>query len=438
MKISTKYILFVVIVHLAALVLSFFVFIEEKWIFLVAEAFILISIYISWQIYQQLIQPLNLLVQGAEAIADRDFNTSFIETGTYEMDKLIKVYNRMMDELRIERTKQQEQHFFLEKLIHTSPTGIMVLDYDGKIEQVNPMAANLLDIAVEKLVDKQINEMDHPVLLKLNIMQSGESAMVKMAAATYKVHKSHFMDRGFPRLFVMIEVLTAEILEAEKNAYGKVIRMMAHEVNNTIGPVNSIMDSALKKISSIQGETSLSEALQIAVDRNTNLNNFMRNFADLVRLPPPRKQKVDLMAILMSTARLMETRAGEKKICFNYPDHTTAFFISADQQQLEQVLINIIKNAMESIEEAGEINFKIDPASRTLVISDTGNGIDNELAQDLFKPFFSTKKDGQGIGLTLIREVLYNHGFNFSLKTIDEPPNLNGQQKKHTNFTIHF
>src|SRR5687767_6169051 len=108
MKISTKYILFVVLIHLAALVLSYFVFIDAKWIFLVSEAVILISIYLCWQIYLQLIRPLNLLVQGAEAIADRDFNTSFLETGSYEMDKLIKVYNRMMEELRVERTKQQE------------------------------------------------------------------------------------------------------------------------------------------------------------------------------------------------------------------------------------------------------------------------------------------------------------------------------------------
>ncbi|RYY26753.1 MAG: HAMP domain-containing protein [Chitinophagaceae bacterium] len=437
MKISTKYILFVVIVHLAALVLSFFVFIDEKWIFLVAEAFILVSIYISWKIYQQLIQPLNLLVQGAEAIADRDFNISFLETGNYEMDKLIKVYNRMMNELRIERTKQQEQHYFLEKLIHTSPTGIMVLDFDGKIDQVNPMAANLLGIQFEKLINNHINSLDHPVMLKLNNMQSGGSATVKMAAATFKVHKSHFMDRGFPRYFVMIEVLTAEILEAEKNAYGKVIRMMAHEVNNTIGPVNSIMHSALKKISTMQGERPLSEALQIAVDRNSNLNIFMRNFADLVRLPPPQKQIVDLLPVVMSSARLMASRTGDKKIKFNYPVNNVPAFITADQQQIEQVLINIIKNAMESIEDAGEINFIINSDSRILIISDTGKGIDEELSQNLFKPFFSTKKDGQGIGLTLIREVLHNHGFNFSLKTIHEPTPEN-PLKKHTDFTIHF
>jgi len=431
MKIRTKYILFIVTVHLVALVLSFFVFAEEKWIFLVSEVFILISIYISWQIYQQSIQPLKLLVQGADAIVDRDFNIRFVETGSYEMDKLITVYNRMMDELRIERTRQQEQHYFLEKLIHTSPTGIMVLNYDGKIEQVNPMAATLINIHADNLLEKQIEDLDHPVMKRLARMQSGDSTMVTMAAATYKVQKSHFMDRGFPRYFVLIEVLTAEILEAEKNAYGKVIRMMAHEVNNTIGPVNSIMNSAIKKISTLQGETHLSEALGIAVDRNNNLNIFMRNFADLVRLPPPRKEQVDLAAIVLSIGKLMESRGGEKTIDFNYNIPEGAFYVFADRQQMEQVLINVVKNAIESIEQSGVIVFDLNKSNRVLTITDTGKGIDDSLAQKLFKPFFSTKKDGQGIGLTLVREVLYNHGFNFSLKTTVDP-------KKITEFIIQF
>ena len=421
----------IITVHLVALVLSFFVFSEEKWIFLVSEVFIIISIYISWKIYQQSIKPLQLLVQGADAIVDRDFNVRFVETGSYEMDKLITVYNNMMDELRIERTRQQEQHYFLEKLIHTSPTGIMVLNYDGLIEQVNPRGVELIGLAAEHLLDKQIADLDHPLMNKLAAMQSGDSATVTMAAATYKVHKSHFVDRGFPRHFVMIEVLTAEILEAEKNAYGKVIRMMAHEVNNTIGPVNSIMSSAINKLSALQAETPLREALQIAVERNSNLNMFMRNFADLVRLPPPRKEQFDLASTVLAVARLMESRAGEKRIDFICQIPPAPFLVFGDKQQLEQVLINVIKNAIESIDGSGSIAFELDKQSRVLTIADTGKGIDNHLAQNLFKPFFSTKKDGQGIGLTLIREVLYNHNFLFTLKTVSQP-------QKRTEFRIQF
>ncbi|RYG03361.1 MAG: HAMP domain-containing protein, partial [Chitinophagaceae bacterium] len=355
MKIQTKYICFVVVVHAAALILSFFVFQERKWLFLVAEIIILISVLLSWQIYRELIKPLQLLVQGADAIESRDFNIKFVQTGTPEMDKLIGVYNLMIDQLRDERTRQEEQHYFLEKLIHTSPTGILVLDFDGKIHQVNPMALELLDLDEKDVKGRLIEAIDHPIMLKVQQLKPGTSGTINNGAtATFKIHKAHFIDHGFPRHFIMIEVLTAEILEAEKNAYGKVIRMMAHEVNNTIGPVNSIMESASKRFVNDPESANIFEAVQIAINRNNNLNHFMRNFADLVRIPSPTKSMINLNELLMSVGRLMENRNTGKQISFKYQLAEPPLLISADQQQLEQVFINVFKNAMEAIEETGE------------------------------------------------------------------------------------
>ena len=133
-------------------------------------------------------------------------------------------------------------------------------------------------------------------------LKSGESKTVVLnGITTYKLQKSHFIDRGFPRYFIMIEELTAEILAAEKKAYGKVIRMMAHEVNNTVGPVNSIIESALKAPLPWQGANeSLQKALQVAMERNQSLNLFMRNFADVVRLPEPNKKKINLHELIRS------------------------------------------------------------------------------------------------------------------------------------------
>ncbi|MET0242931.1 MAG: ATP-binding protein [Flavitalea sp.] len=419
MKIQTKYICFVVVVHAAALVLSFFVFQERKWLFLVAEIIILFSVLLSWQIYRELIKPLQLLVQGADAIESRDFNIKFVQTGTPEMDKLIGVYNLMIDQLRDERTRQEEQHYFLEKLIQTSPTGILILDFDGKIHQVNPMALGLLGYEEADVKGKMIEAIDHPIMVKVQQLAPGTSGTINNGAtATFKIHKAHFIDHGFPRHFILIEVLTTEILEAEKNAYGKVIRMMAHEVNNTIGPVNSIMESAAKRFVNDPESASIFEAVQIAINRNNNLNHFMRNFADLVRIPSPSKTLINLNEVLLNTSKLMENRSTGKSISFKYLLSDNPFMISADQQQLEQVFINVLKNAMEAIDHTGEIVVASDSARRRIVISDNGKGISLELSSQLFKPFFSTKKDGQGIGLTLIREVLFNHGFDFSLKTI--------------------
>jgi len=421
MKLRTKYLLFVIILHLLTLVLTYFIFQQNTIFFIASEIFIIISLIISWNLYQQLIQPLKSLMQGIDAIRDRDFNVKFLPTGKREVDELIGVYNEMIDQLRIERTSQEQQHFFLEKLIYTSPTGIIILDYDANIQQINPKALQILSIDEKDLINHSVDDLPNHFLKHIKSLKTGETKTIKLGGATtYKLQRAHFIDRGFSRDFIMIEELTAEILAAEKNVYGKVIRMMAHEVNNTIGPVNSIIQSALKTDPLWEGHhsDSLKDALQVALDRNQNLNLFMRNFADLVKLPQANKKRIDLNQLVISVSKLMEIKASEKGIKLELELAQTPFYISADEQQMEQALINIVKNAIESVEENGIVKFKIDVKSRQLIIADTGKGITAEQSEQLFTPFFSTKKDGQGIGLTLVREILINHGFEFSLNTV--------------------
>ncbi|WP_423148666.1 sensor histidine kinase [Rubrolithibacter danxiaensis] len=432
MKLRTKYLLFVLILHLTTLVLTFLIFKENKILFILAEVFILISLYLSWELYKQLLQPLRMLLEGINAITDKDFNVKFLPTGKYEMDQLIHVYNNMIDSLRTERTLQEEQHLFLEKLINTSPTGVIVLDYDNNISQLNPRASEFLGLKNEALINKPVESIEHPVLKEISVLKTGESKIVSInGLESYKCQKSSFIDRGFPRYFIMIEELSAEILVAEKKAYGKVIRMMAHEVNNTIGPVNSIMNSALLIQQQQASHQELQHALQVAIERNNNLNIFMRNLADVVRLPAPDKKLLDINLLLISAGKLLELRAKEKGIEIEFHLSPEPLNLKADIQQLEQAIINIIKNAIDAIEPQtqGRIQIITEFSPPQLIIRDNGKGISEQVEANLFTPFFSTKKDGQGVGLTLIREILMNHRFDFSLKTSDN---------RFTDFSILF
>lgn len=411
----------IALLHGAVLVLSFYVFEDNKLLFLVAEIATLVSIIISWQLYQQLLKPLQTVVDGIEAIKDKDFNVKFLRTGTYEMDRLIDVYNEMMDHLKMERTRQEQQHFFLEKLIHTSPTGILILDFDERVQQANPKACALLNSIEKELVGLPVEAIDHPLMQEIKGLGSGEGKTISPDGVhTYKLQRSRFIDRGFARSFIMMEELTTEILAAEKKAYGKVIRMMAHEVNNTIGPVNSILESALQtKNLWTKAHETLEHALHVAHERNANLNIFMRNFADVVRLPPPDKERIDLNRSLETVVTLFGYKAQEAGIELLFDKPADPLMIDADRQQLEQALINIIKNAMEAIEGNGKIVIVSSPLTRQLTITDSGTGISGEHSEHLFSPFFSTKKNGQGVGLTLVKEILLNHGFPFFLKTIE-------------------
>jgi len=432
MKLRTKYILFVTLLHLLTLGLTYFIFREIMIFFIASEVVIIVSVVIAIQLYRQLIQPLKSLMQGVEAIKDKDFNVKFLPTGKHEVDQLIGVYNDMMDELRTERTRQEQQHFFLEQMIHTSPTGIIILDFDGRVYQVNPMGLAILQAKADDVVGFLVSELTHPLFAQLISLQSGETRVVKPNGInTLKLQKSHFIDRGFARQFIMMEDLTTELLEAEKKVYSKMIRMMAHEVNNTIGPVNSIMGSALNADKLWEGHShnTLKDALQVAIDRNQNLNFFMRDFADLVKLPPANKQRIDLHKLLQNVIALMTIKANERNVSLKSDLSPGEFIVMADEQQMEQALINIVKNAIEAIANSGNITFTTDIGTKKLIITDNGKGISAEESEQMFSPFYSTKKDGQGIGLTLVREIMLSHGFEFSLKTV--APN-------QTEFTIYL
>ncbi|BAV08930.1 PAS domain-containing protein [Filimonas lacunae] len=419
MKLRTKYILFVALLHSIALVLAYIALHEYPLWFIVSEVLVVLSMVIAWHLYRQLITPLKLLMQGAETIQDKDFTVRLLPTASHEMNKLIAIYNQMIDELRKERTLQEQQHLFLHKLINTSPTGIIVLNYDERVQQVNPRAQQLLDSLPAQFLEKVIQ------------LPSGQRSSFSVnGVVTYKLQKSHFIDRGFARHFVMIEELTEEILAAEKKAYGKVIRMMAHEVNNSIGPVNSILQSALSAGSLWQdgGHRPLQHALQVAIDRNYNLNSFMRNYADLVRLPIPVMARINLQQQMHAIALLMEARGQERLVTIQVLANEP-FYIEGDERLLEQVWINVVKNAMEAIGDNGLITLQLCPQQRLLEIIDTGKGISADTAAQLFTPFFSTKRDGQGIGLTLVKEVLLAHGFTFSLQQV---------QEGRTVFTVNF
>jgi two-component system, NtrC family, nitrogen regulation sensor histidine kinase NtrY len=414
MKLNTKYIFFIASIHLAAFIMSYFVFRENKIFFIVSELFILLSIFLSWGLYRQLIQPVQMLASGAEAIADRDFSIKLIPTGQEEVDVLVRVYNQMIEQLRSERLVQAEQHYFLEKLIQTSPIGILILDLDGQFYSLNPRAEALIGLGKKELEQQDLRQIRHPLVEAIVGMEQGTTQVLQTdSAKKFKVHKAGFIDRGFRRSFVTIEELTLEILEAEKKAYGKVIRMMAHEVNNTLGAVNSILDTA----QSLEQNPRLQQAWQVAIERNSNLAQFMTRFADVIRLPLPNLERVDARELLQKAADLMRFKAAERSIHLEMDLGEKPIYFQADRTQMEQVLLNALKNAIEAMSKPGKILLQASDNPILLQIIDEGEGIPAGMEDLLFSPFFSTKDQGQGIGLTLIREILMMHGFDFSLKT---------------------
>ena len=191
--------------------------------------------------------------------------------------------------------------------------------------------------------------------------------------------------------------------------------MMAHEVNNSIGAINSILQTHVEY--NTEENSDERESLEIAIERNNSMGLFMKNFAKVVRLPQPHLEKIEINELLQNIGKLMQSQAKTKNISIEFDLAKNNLFASIDAKQIEQVLVNIIKNSIEAIDYQGIIQITSAESPKTIIIRDNGSGISSENSEKLFTPFFSTKMDGQGVGLTLIREILSNHEAQFSLKT---------------------
>jgi signal transduction histidine kinase len=254
-------------------------------------------------------------------------------------------------------------------------------------------------------------------------LEYGEKHAVDLAdGQKFLCRKLYFMDHGFKHPFYLIEEFSEEIRQAEKAAYGKLIRMMAHEVNNTVGAVNSILSTVLDNQKSFvpDDQDEVIQMLGVAVQRNYRLNRFMQNFSDVVKLPLPEKEPYDLNASLRSVILSLNPVSVERSIRIETEFQEPSPRMVADQSQMEQVFLNIIKNAIDAIGSDGCITVSTQSDPVRITIRDNGPGLSAEARDRLFTPFFSTKTDGQGIGLTLVREILVNHGFQFRLINREE------------------
>jgi two-component system, NtrC family, nitrogen regulation sensor histidine kinase NtrY len=398
---------------------------------LAIEGGLVISAVIGAWLVDRLLRAHALVRESAQLLEESDYTTRFRPTGQAEIDRLIEIYNRMADALRAERVRVREQHHFLQSLLDVSPSGAVILDHDDRVDFLNPAAAALLGPDVRPGVQairerSSLSEVIHAV------DQAASAVVTLPGGRRAKASRGTFMDRGFSRTFLLIEELTEELRQAEKSAYEKLIRMLSHEVNNSVAASNSLLTSCLVLAEQLPGESrlDLEGALHVVMNRTAQLGAFMKAFADVVRLPEPRPGPCDLHDLLRHLGRLMAAEAERRRITI-VMELAPVPEVQLDRTLMEQALVNILKNAIEAADHDGRVVIRTGLADRRtfLQIEDSGPGLPPEVRAHLFTPFFSTKESGQGIGLTLVQEILTRHGFAFTLDGPDGGP---------TSFTIWF
>lgn len=385
--------------------------------FYIGEGLVLFILCYLPFFYRKIVKPLNSIGSGMELLREQDFSSRLSPVGQYEADRIVNVFNRMMEQLKNERLRLREQNNFLDLLIKASPMGVILTTLDEDLSELNPMAQKMLGVRQEDVLGKKMNEIDSPLAAELANVPKGETATVRLNDSNiYRCTHSSFIDRGFQPPFFLIESLTDEVMKAEKKAYEKVIRMIAHEVNNTTAGITSTLDTVEQALSTEEGMDDICDVMRVCTERCFSMSRFITRFADVVKIPEPTLTPVDLNDLAFTCKRFMEGMCADRNIKLRLEIDETLKEVKMDASLFEQVLVNIIKNAAESIEKDGEIIVRtLSPAIVEVV--DNGKGISKETEAKLFSPFFSTKPNGQGIGLIFIREVLMRHGCTFSLRT---------------------
>lgn len=391
------------------------------YLFIAFEGIAILSILLFFVFYRMLLRPYEVIKNGMDLLRQQDFSSRLCPVGYKESDELIHVFNKMIDQLKNERLHVREQNHFLDLLIKDSPQGLIVLDFDNRITQINPSGLRLLGLeSSQNVIGKKLENSGLSLAKVLSELKEGEDEVIRTSGIIlYRCVRSSFMDRGFVHPFILIEELTHEILNIEKKSYENIIRMIAHEVNNSIAAVSStlnvISDSLEQDLSSELSD--VLPAVNASCERCKHLSQFITNFADVVKIPLPHLTQTDLNVLAYSVKNLSDFGSKKKNIKITLLLSDSPCFVHADSIQMEQVLVNLIKNASESILENGEIRIITQKYPLQMIVEDNGPGISEEVRKKLFTPFFTTKPKGQGIGLLFIREVLMNHGFSFSFMT---------------------
>jgi len=395
---------------------------EVGWKFYLVEGVITLSLIYLAYFYRKVVKPLDTIANGMDLLREQDFSSRLKSVGQLEADRIVDIFNRMMQQLKEERLRLREQNHFLDLLISVSPMGVVILTFDGKVSMANKAALQFLEVDTEEdMLDKGMEDLKTPLAEEMSRLPKDTTETIRLSDShIYRCSRLSFVDRGFAHPFFLIESLTSEVMKAEKKAYEKVIRMIAHEVNNSVAGITSTLDTVDDALQTMDDTDDLREVMKVCVERGYRLSRFITRFADVVKIPEPQLEEVRLNDRISACERFLENICQDHQVDLRMDLCEENPWVKIDTSLFEQVLINMVKNSVESIEEKGVITLRTSASPVMLEVADTGRGISKEVETKLFTPFFSTKPNGQGIGLIFIREVLMKHGCSFSLRTYED------------------
>lgn len=446
----------VILIVLSSLLFAFLSF-KTNYLYTITSLFILVALE-TWNLINYILKRRDALKRMLEYIKENNPTMYFSPSRVHPFNELGYFLNEIGDIVREVRIDKENQLRYTQYIVEHVGIGLLAFDQNGKIEIVNQSAKDILNLQVINSTDvfdkvkpgltniiKKMSLNEQKVII-LNSGKEIQHLAIKMS--TFKIAQKEIK-------LISFQDIKNELDEKEMDSWQKLIRVLTHEIINSITPVTSLtktISGFYKKNNSLITASNISDntiqqtvtGLDLIEERGKALLDFVSKFRSLTKLPTPKFEEVNIADLINGIITLKKEELDKKEISCKLTFDQKNMKVLCDKSLIEHVLINLINNASDAVIDNPQAKNKIieikswinDTQHSAISIKDNGNGISEDLIEEIFIPFFTTKEHlpdgkagGSGIGLSLARQIMRLHGGSISVQSVP---------KKETTFTLIF
>ncbi|HEX8060572.1 MAG TPA: ATP-binding protein, partial [Cyclobacteriaceae bacterium] len=370
-----------------------------------------------------------------DSIRFDDLSSSFkTESQDPTIQRLHQELNEAIQKLRVSRKEKDSEHQFFKNIVQHVGIGILTFKRDGSIQTMNTAAKRLLKVTRADTVE-DLREVDDGLVDTILKLKTGGRELIRLKTGDETLQLSIFAIeltlRDEEVKLISMSNIQSELDEKEMEAWQNLVRVLTHEIMNSVTPISSLAGIVEEELGrKIQYEQDIKNeelgdmhlSLQTITRRSAGLIRFVKEFRNLTHIPKPKLAEIQVKPLLEEMAMLHKKELADHGVAITCSVEPDNLYILADKTMIEQVLINLIKNAIQAFDE--QPDKKIDLTARSnekgravISVKDNGSGIDNEALEKIFIPFFSTKKTGSGIGLSLSKQIMLQHEGRITVKS---------------------
>lgn len=395
-----------------------------------------VSIYQIYALINYIEKTNKLLTRFLQSIKYSDFTQSFesnLRGSAFE--ELNDAFTEVIQEFQRIRAEKEEHFRYLQTVVQHVGIGLIAFKQDGEVELINNAAKHLLQIQHLRRIE-DLRSTSKELANLISQIKPGGKQLIKLRKnddlLQLSIYATKFSLRQRRYTLVSLQNIRSELEEKEMEAWQNLIRVLTHEIMNSIAPISSLASTAESLITNgyvnkgLDSENEVikdvSNAVKTIEKRSKGLLEFVDNYRKLTRIPKPDFEKVPVKELFNRTKNLMADQLEQSKIDIEVQIEPETLELTADSNLIEQVLINLCRNSVDAVVETSNPIIELsattdDQGNPIITISDNGQGMAAEVLEKIFIPFFTTKKDGSGIGLSLSKQIMSLHKGTISVRS---------------------